>query len=72
MSTYPTTTKYGKRYLGNTNTTEVHDLHKETTNCQINEIINAGHAVGFTPDTHSEARSCGYDNCHYYIGNSKR
>jgi len=72
MSTYKITTRYGKRYLGNTNEKEVHDLHNETVNCQIDKILNAGHAVGFTPDTLQEAHRNGYDNCHYCIGNSKR
>ena len=61
-----------KRYLGNTNKTEVHDLHNETTQCQINEIIAARHAVVFTPDTLAQAHNDGYDNVHYCIGNSTR
>lgn len=72
MPTYTTTSRDLKSYLGNTNTTEVHELANETLNCQIEEIINAGHAVGFTPDTLQEAHNCGYDNCHYCIGDSKR
>jgi hypothetical protein len=38
----------GKRYLGNSNKKEVHDLDQEDTSasgCQIDEIIRAGHAV---------------------------
>jgi hypothetical protein len=69
---YKTTTKTGKRYLGNTRKMEVHDLQNEKTQCQINEIINAGHAVGFNPDTLAQARSEGYDNCAYCIGSSQR
>ena len=72
MSTYPIQNKYGKRYLGNTQKKEVHDLRNETANCQIGEIIAASHAVGFVPDTHEEAKRCGYDNCHYCIGGSTR
>jgi len=72
MPTYPTTTKYGKRYLGNTNTKEAHDLQNENPKCQIDKIIRAGHAVGFRPDTLVEAHGCGYDNCAHCIGNSKR
>jgi hypothetical protein len=60
------------RYLGNTNTTEVHDLRNEQTNCQIDEILTAGNAVGFRPDTLTQARSEGFDNCHYCIGESTR
>lgn len=61
-----------RRFLGNTNTTEVHDLTSERTVCQIDEILKAGHAVGFTPDTLSTAHSDGYDNCAYCIGASQR
>lgn len=60
----------GERYLGNKNTTEVHDLDNENTNCQINEIIKAGNDRPF--GTHSEAKSAGYDNCAYCIGSSTR
>ena len=69
---YPT---YGKRFIGNTNNTEVHDLDNEKTGqnqCQIDEIIQAGHAVTFTPDTLTQANSGGYDNCAYCIGSSTR
>ncbi len=63
-----------KNYLGNSSSSkmEVHNLNKETANCQINEIIKAGHAVVFAPDTLSQAHSEGYDNCHYCIGDSER
>lgn len=61
---------YGKRFLGNRNKSEVHDLDNEKHMCQINEIIRAGHAVTFTPDTLAEAHRRGYDNCAYCIGNS--
>lgn len=69
---YPTKTREGKRYLGNSNTMEVHDLNNEKPQCQIGEIIAAGHAVGFRPDTLTQARSEGYDNCAYCIGSSRR
>ena len=32
----------GERYLGNTNTTEVHDLDNEQKSCQIDEILMLG------------------------------
>jgi len=60
----------GERYLGNTNTTEVHDLDNEKTNCQIDEIIKAKHDKPFNSLT--DARSAGYDNCAYCIGGSTR
>lgn len=53
----------GKRYLGNDKNKEVHDLHNETANCQIDEIIEAGYSVVFTPDTLNQAHEEGYDNC---------
>lgn len=61
-----------KKYLGNNNKMEVHDLDNEKVNCQINEIIRARHAVVFSPDTLDEAHRRGYDNCYYCIGGSKR
>lgn len=60
----------GERYLGNTNKYEVHDLDNEKTNCQIDEIIKAGHDKPF--NSLSEAKAAGYDNCAYCIGNSTR
>ena len=71
LMVYPSSPRTG-RYLGNTNTTEVHDLQNEQPNCQIDEILAAGHAVGFRPDTLAQARSEGFDNCHYCIGGSTR
>lgn len=65
----------GKRYLGNTNKKEVHDLDNEQTGpneCQIDEIIEAEHARTFIPDTLSRAHSEGYDNCIHCIGRSTR
>jgi hypothetical protein len=66
---------YGKRYVGNTNTAEVHDLNNEKireNQCQIDEIITANHAVTFTPDSLAQAHSTGYDNCaHCLVGSSR-
>jgi hypothetical protein len=64
----------GKRFVGNANTDEVHDLDNEQTGaneCQIDEIIRAGHVVTFSPDTLEEAHRQGYDNCAYCIGGSR-
>ena len=66
---------YGKRYVGNTVKKEVHDLDNEQTGaneCQIDEIIAAGHARTFTPDKLEQAHKEGYDNGAYCIGRSKR
>ncbi len=67
-NTRPTT----KDHMGNTNKTEVHDLRLEETTCQIDEIIRAGHAVTFSPDTLTQAHSEGYDNCDKCLGSSTR
>jgi hypothetical protein len=72
MATSVTSRPTLKNYLGNTNHREVHYLPSETTSCQINEIIRAGHAVVFTPDSKAQAHSEGYDNCAYCIGSSTR
>ena len=61
---------YDERYLGNTRSKEVHDLDQETENCQIDELIEAGHARPF--DTLAQAYADGYDNCAYCLGSSKR
>lgn len=64
-----------ERFLGNTDKMEVHDLDNEKhgpNECQINEIIKAGHAKTFIPDTLERAHSEGFDNCAYCIGGSKR
>lgn len=37
----------GEQFLGNTSKKEVHDLDRETVNCQIDEIIAAGHDTPF-------------------------
>ena len=66
---------FGKQFVGNTNNTEVHDLDNEKTGgnqCQIDEIIQANHAVTFSPDTLAQAHSEGYDNCAHCIGGSTR
>lgn len=66
-----------KTYLGNSDPdhTEVHDLENEDTSpnaCQIDEIIDAGNAVVFDPDSLEQAHDEGYDNCEYCIGASTR
>ena len=68
MATPVTYRPVEKRYLGNSNKKEVHDLHNEQPQCQIHEIIWDDHAVVFSPDTLNQAHSEGYDNGHYCIG----
>ena len=63
------------RFLGNANNMEVHDLDNEQTGaneCQIDEIIKAGNARKFNPDTLQTAKDRGYDNCAYCLGGSRR
>jgi hypothetical protein len=72
MSVYSVSSRYGISYLGNRNEKEVHRLSAEKLQCQIDEILRAGHAVGFVPDTLQEAHNNGYDNCAYCIGGSLR
>lgn len=60
----------GERYLGNANTLEVHDLDREQTNCQIDEIIDAGNDRPF--NSLRAAHNAGYDNCHWCLGASTR
>jgi hypothetical protein len=65
---------FGKRFVGNRQRAhmEVHDLDNEMVQCQIDEMIRAGNAVIFKPDTLAQARRQGYDNCAYCIGGSTR
>lgn len=74
MTTTVSTRPTENRYLGNSNVDhmEAHDLNSENTNCQIDEIIAAGNAVVFSPDTIEQAHSEGYDNCSWCIGGSTR
>lgn len=69
---FPITSRGNRRFLGNSSEKEVHDLRNETTNCQIDEILGAGHAVGFEPDTLDQAHAEGYDNGAYCLGGSTR
>lgn len=63
-----------RRYLGNSSPSksEVHDLQNEEPQCQIDEIIAAGNAVVFTPDSLDQAHAEGYDNGYWCIGVSTR
>ena len=74
VATPVTTRPINNDHLGNSSPSkrEVHDLRNEKTNCQINEIIGASHAVVFSPDTLAQARSEGYDNCANCVGSSTR
>jgi len=54
---------YGKEYLGNTNTNQVHDLDKEDISengCQIDEIKHE-HIKMY--DYHFQAKDDGFEDC---------
>ena len=65
---YPMSIRPKRRYVGNENTTETHDLNNETLSCQVDEIITAGHAVVFYPDSRIQAESEGYEGCAWCRG----
>ena len=59
---------WGQQYLGNTAKNQVHDLDNEKTGpneCQIGEIIKAGHDTPFT--SLADAHKAGYDDCDYCL-----
>lgn len=62
----------GERYLANTSPSkkEVHDLDNEKTNCQIDEIIKAGHDKAY--NSLDAAHKDGHDDCAYCLKNSTR
>lgn len=62
----------GEKYLANAHPSkmEVHDLDRETAQCQIDEIIRAGHDRPYT--SLSSAHAAGFDNCAYCLGGSHR
>ena len=60
----------GERYLGNTNTMEVHDLDNEKPQCQIDQIIAADHERPF--QSVEAAKATGFDRGHYCLGESTR
>jgi hypothetical protein len=74
VSTPVTARPTDKQFLGNSSSSkmEVHDLYNEKSQCQIDEIIKAGNAVTFAPDTLEQARAEGYDPCDYCLLGSTR
>ena len=59
---YRTTSRNGKRFLGNTHKKEVHDMLKEDkrpNGCQVDEFLRAGHGVYFILDNHDQAKKEG-------------
>lgn len=59
---------YGKRYCGNKKTKQLHDLERESFDCQISATIFAGLAVGF--NTIEEAKKAGYHTEHFCMGDN--
>ena len=51
----------GQRFLGNTNSLEVHDLDNEKKNCQIDKVIAAGHDRPYI--YLHQAHRDGFDSC---------
>ncbi len=62
----------GGRYIGNSNTTEIHDLDNYKNQCQIEEIIESNHIIFFRGVTLDNPEFKDYDRCHYCLGKSKR
>ena len=68
----------GAKYCANTSPSlkkagdkkKVHDLDNEKGACQINRIIQAGHAEGF--NSLEAAHNANYENCHWCLGGSTR
>jgi len=59
----------GARYLGNTNTMEVHDTWNESGNCQLSEI-KSDHKRWY--DSLAAAIADGFDPCSYCLSGSAR
>lgn len=56
----------GERYLGNITRLEIHDLDRETPDCQIDRITATHRDLGFTsPDA---AKLRGYAPCGFCLG----
>jgi len=58
----------GEQYLANTHKMQVHDLDNEKTGkdqCQIDEIIKAGHEQPYTSNTN--AKNAGYKDCEHCL-----
>ncbi|MEW6025830.1 MAG: hypothetical protein AB1599_00845 [Planctomycetota bacterium] len=68
---YLTASREGKRFLGNRDKKEIHDLKNEDTTkngCRVSEFIRSDNAVGFIIDTMEQAYKEGYTACTKCIG----
>ncbi len=61
---------FGNRHCGNMARKEVHDLDNETVQCQIDVILESGHAIPLR--SLERAHQLGYDKCGYCIAGSTR
>lgn len=72
---YLTSSREGKRFLGNRENMEVHDLKNADTSqngCGISEFIRSGHAVGFIIDTLEQAKQERYAACGKCINKAEK
>ena len=72
---YLTSSREGKRFLGNRDKKEVHDLKCEDASqngCQVNEFIRSDNAVGFIIDTLDQAHQERYTTCARCIGRTEK
>jgi hypothetical protein len=65
---YAISSRPRRRYVGDASKTETHDLKNESLACRVDEVIAAGHAVAFYPDSRIQAESEGYESCARCLG----
>jgi hypothetical protein len=66
---------YGKKYCGDTERREVHDLDREDRSpggCRIGALIEAGRATPFIPDVLEQAHNEGFSDCAKCLGAAGR
>jgi len=60
-----------ERFIGDTATMTVHDTwHEECEGCLVDELVDSGRAVGFSPDTLDEALLEDFEPCEYCFDRS--
>lgn len=63
-----TFSRTGQQWLADKNAGIVHNLHNETKECGIHDILAAGNAVAFIPDRYEQAVYEGMKPCPHCIG----
>ena len=58
----------GERYLGNSESKEVHDLEKEKQQCKIDEIVRSGKEQPFKSLKDAYAKE--YNNCQFCLNST--